>query len=52
MILIQDEVQGIKYIHRYSIYGRSMEAMVDDMIIAGLNFIVESFKLNEKVTNL
>ncbi|KAH9320720.1 hypothetical protein KI387_015359, partial [Taxus chinensis] len=48
MILSQDEVQSIKDIHKYSIYGRAMEAMVDDMIIAGLNFIIEAFKLNEK----
>ncbi|KAH9294922.1 hypothetical protein KI387_038510, partial [Taxus chinensis] len=29
-----------------------LEAMVDDMIIAGLNFIKEAFKANEKVINL
>ncbi|KAH9318840.1 hypothetical protein KI387_020609, partial [Taxus chinensis] len=52
VILSQDEVQSIKDIHRYSIHGRAIEAMVDEMLIARLNFIHESFKLNEKVNNL
>ncbi|KAH9294923.1 hypothetical protein KI387_038511, partial [Taxus chinensis] len=52
MILSQDEVQSIKDIHKYSTYGKDLEAMVDDMIIAGLNFIEEAFKANEKVINL
>ncbi|KAH9297053.1 hypothetical protein KI387_028735 [Taxus chinensis] len=52
MILSQDEVHSIKDIHRYSTYGRAMEAMVDDMTITGLKFIQEAFKDNEKVANL
>ncbi|KAH9325485.1 hypothetical protein KI387_005663, partial [Taxus chinensis] len=52
MILSQDEVQSIKDIHRYSTYGRAMEAMVDDMTIDGLKFIEEAFKANEKVVKL
>ncbi|KAH9326433.1 hypothetical protein KI387_006611, partial [Taxus chinensis] len=30
----------------------AMEAMVDDMLVAGLNFIDEAFKLHGKVNNL
>ncbi|KAH9310507.1 hypothetical protein KI387_025542, partial [Taxus chinensis] len=48
VILSQDEVKSIKEIHRYSIYGRAMEDMVDDMVIIGLNFIGEALKHNEK----
>ncbi|KAH9313947.1 hypothetical protein KI387_022574, partial [Taxus chinensis] len=48
VILSQDEVQSIKDMHKYSVYGRAMEAMVDDMLVAGLNFIDEAFKLHGK----
>ncbi|KAH9324578.1 hypothetical protein KI387_004756, partial [Taxus chinensis] len=48
VILSQDEVQSIKDMHKYSVYGRAFEAMVDDMLVAGLNFIDEAFKLYEK----
>ncbi|KAH9308700.1 hypothetical protein KI387_036611, partial [Taxus chinensis] len=30
----------------------AIEVVVDDMLVAGLNFIDEAFKLNEKVNNL
>ncbi|KAH9312795.1 hypothetical protein KI387_027830, partial [Taxus chinensis] len=52
VILSQDEVQSIKDMHKYSVYGRAMEAMVEDMLVAGLNFIDEDFKLHRKVNNL
>ncbi|KAH9306929.1 hypothetical protein KI387_011333, partial [Taxus chinensis] len=52
VILSQDEVQSIKDMHKYSVYGRAIEAMVDDMLVAGLNFIDEAFKLHGKVDNL
>ncbi|KAH9319953.1 hypothetical protein KI387_021722, partial [Taxus chinensis] len=48
MILSQDEFQSIKNIHKYSTYGKDLETMVDDMIIACLNFIKEAFKANKK----
>ncbi|KAH9316561.1 hypothetical protein KI387_025188, partial [Taxus chinensis] len=48
IVLSQDEVQRIKDIHKYSTYGNVVEAMVDDMTIACLNFIEEAFKTNEK----
>ncbi|KAH9295151.1 hypothetical protein KI387_038739, partial [Taxus chinensis] len=52
VILSQDEIQSIKDMHKYSVYGRAMEAMVEDMLVAGLNFIDEAFKLHGKVNNL
>ncbi|KAH9298156.1 hypothetical protein KI387_029838, partial [Taxus chinensis] len=52
VILSQDEVQSIKDMHKYYVYGRAMEAMVDDILVAGLNFIDEDFKLHGKVSNL
>ncbi|KAH9298008.1 hypothetical protein KI387_029690, partial [Taxus chinensis] len=48
ILLSKDEVQKIKDIHKYSTYGKVLEAMVDDMTIAGLNFIKEALKTNEK----
>ncbi|KAH9327935.1 hypothetical protein KI387_000043, partial [Taxus chinensis] len=42
---------SIKDMHKYSIYDRAMEAMVEDMLVAGLNFIDESFKLHGRVNN-
>ncbi|KAH9288900.1 hypothetical protein KI387_033017, partial [Taxus chinensis] len=52
VILSQDEVQSIKDMHKYSVYGRAIEALVDDMFVAGLNFIDEAFKLHENVSNV
>ncbi|KAH9311212.1 hypothetical protein KI387_026247, partial [Taxus chinensis] len=43
---------SIKDMHKYFVYGRAMEAMVEDMLVAGLNFIDEAFKLHGKVNNL
>ncbi|KAH9291257.1 hypothetical protein KI387_043552, partial [Taxus chinensis] len=51
-ILSNDEVQAIKDIHKHATYGKAMEAMVDELIITGFNFIEEAFKAYEKIAKI
>ncbi|KAH9290757.1 hypothetical protein KI387_034874, partial [Taxus chinensis] len=48
LVLSKDEVQTIKDIHKHATYGKSIELLIDDMMVSELNFIEEPFKSYEK----